>query len=595
MSDKTQAARDALLADEAARQAAGTAPAPAAPAAPDTPPAGVESTPPPLIPLGNNDGQNVYYSRPYARLFRLAPEKHTRLNLLNMATLADFAAWLRPDLTPDGVEKHESKILHDAARRLIEATAGRQFNPAAVRERGIWRDTETAGVIYNTGRECYLAAPGRPLCRVEAVRGGYIYTTGKELPAPADSPLSNKAGAALVAWLNARTWAFRYSGILLAGFICNAILAGALPFRGHIWINAPRNTGKTALRDDLLSVFDSFCCSQDGAVSTPAALRAELHGAPLPVVGDEQDAAAGDARAEMNREKKLELARIASKGGKVSMGTQGGGIRDYTLLSCFLFLSVDNALIRDTDLSRWGVLQLRACNAAELDALLDRQAAARASLPADIAGALITRLLMQAPAYFENLPPLMEELRRGGCEPRRAEMMAVWLAGAHALTIGGRMDASDIAASVKIAQAYGGQDDSTSDFYKCIACLLACPVPLNGIRYSVETLCAEHRRGYNQEARIALESKGIFYEPGRRLMLKADSASIQGIFWNTEYSKRAVSVLSAGCYRSKPNEYGVRITTKRAARGAAYGVRFLEIPVALIEYDFEDAGTREEE
>lgn len=600
MNDTERNARAALLADDAAQDAAaGLETTQTQGAATDTVPpasaaplASVPEGESPLVPLGKRGGVCYYYSRPHGCLYELAPEKHTRLSLLAVASLADYASWLYPDMPLDAVERQEAAILRRASRRLLEMTAGKIFNPAAVRARGIWRDDETGGVLYNTGAACYLATGNAAPVQVDAVRDGHIYTAAAALPAPAEFPLSDEQGRAVLEFLSARSWTWEHAGELLTGFLVNAILAGCMPFRGHVWVNAPRNTGKTALRDDLLSLLSPFCSVSDGSVSTPAALRADLNGAPLPVICDEQDADAGDARSSSNVAKKLELARIASKGGKVSMGTTGGGVtRDFTLLSCFLFLSVDNALSRDTDLTRWALLRLRACKADELDKLLARQRAARAKLPprGEIIACILARLLRQSSALLANLPPLTEALRRGGAEPRRAEMFAAWMAGAHALLHGGVMDSAAIAHAVDVMKSYAGQEEAENDFARCIDCLRAARVSVRGIQYSVETLCRIYARAGDGESRedmrAALASCGIQYVPYDKLLLQTSPAFIGLLFRGTEFERRAVSVLTAGCCAaSRVNEYGVRLTSAKQ-KGSLTPRRCVSIPASFIEDD----------
>lgn len=546
-------------------------------------------TAPPLIPLGARGNCCVYFSRPHARIYELMPEKHTRLSLLAMASLADYAAWLRPDLPPDAVEKFEAPILHRAARALLEMTGGRMFNHASLRARGVWLDPETGRALYNAGRACYLAAPAdahaAPEC-VDAVRPPHIYTAATELPPPGE-PLTFEQGCAVIEFLSARSWAFKNAGILLAGWLAAAVLAGALPYRPHVWINAPRNTGKTFLRDDIVSLLGNFSCVQDGAMSTPAAMRAALNSAALPVISDEQETHAGDMRAAANVEKKLELARIASKGGVVSLGTQGGGVRDFSLLSCFMFLSVDNSLKRDTDLSRWILLDLRRASSDELAKILARRTAARAKLPANIAPRIIARLMDELPAMLKNIAALERALIDDGNAPRRAELMGCMLAGAHALAQGGGMTDGDIKACCLIAKQYAAQESPDNDFTRCIDCLRACAVVHNGTRWSIEQLCAEYRckpdGEYRDGIRRALASLGLSYKPGKCLHIQTGLAFVRAIWRGTEYESRAISVLAAGCCPAAPvNEYGVKITSAKLP-GNVSPRRAVSIPCHYIE------------
>ena len=228
-----------LAADEAARLAD-------AAALPDGTAAADDAAP--VVALGTRGNVLCYWSRPHRRYYELAAEKHTRLNLYALAPLAEWAAWVDSALADDPAAqiKAARAIMDEAARRLIESHGGRVFRADCMRARGIWRDPITGGLLYNAGDAVFLMPPDGTQARpVDALRGGALYDGGAALPHPAADALTDEEGGALLAFLTARTWAFNGAGILLAGWIVNALLAGALPFRAHVWVTAPRNTGKT--------------------------------------------------------------------------------------------------------------------------------------------------------------------------------------------------------------------------------------------------------------------------------------------------------------------------------------------------------------
>ncbi len=126
------------------------------------------------------------------------------------------------------------------------------------------------------------------------MRGHHVYDKGASLPKPSTEPLSYEEGVRLIDFLEARTWAMKGSGSLLAGWAVCSFLAGSMPFRPHIWINAPANTGKTFLRDDLIPLFGGGAIAPDGAESTEAGIRRDLGSSTLPVIWDEMEQDAGD-------------------------------------------------------------------------------------------------------------------------------------------------------------------------------------------------------------------------------------------------------------------------------------------------------------
>lgn len=573
--------QEALLADDIAQQEAIIETT-----KPEQIPTSISNTMP-LIPLGSSGNKNMYYSPSRGRIYELAPREHTRLPLLSMASLEEYAKWVMPTIPPEEYEKHEKPIMMQAGRLLLEATGGKLFDRDVIRERGIWLDGSytdlantppTCSFIYNAGNAVYLSK-GNMLnlpCEIEPNHGRHLYPANNPLPQPASEALTNETGLAFVEYLSARTWTFPHAGTLLAGWIVNALMAGALPFRSHIWINAPKNSGKTFLRDHLLGLLDSFVYQADGAVSTPAALRGALNGAALPVLADEQDSNAGDLNASLNISKKLELARLATKGGKVSMGiTGGGGTRDYQLRSCFLFFSIDNALSRDADFSRWAILRMKQEAPHVVKTIIARQNEAYRKMTMDtpnnasFTSRLITRLLMEGNALLKNAHILWEKLTQNNAESRTAEMFSVLLAGIHAITVGGEMQESHLQNALNIWKEYDQQDDKSDDFSRCIETLRAAAISYKGDHLSVEVLCSKlfNTSTQNEEKRAikeALNSAGISFTSDNDIALQSSSIYLKKLFLGTEFEKRAKSVLLDGYGRgSKVNNYGVKTSSAR--------------------------------
>lgn len=552
-----------LAADEAARLAD-------AAAAPDDTPAADDAAP--VVSLGTRGGLLCYWSRSYRRYYELAPEKHTRLNLYALAPLSEWAAWVDPSLAarPDMQVKAARAIMEEAARRLIEAHGGRVFRADCMRARGIWRDPITGGVLYNAGNAVFLAPPdGAGVLPVDALRGGVLYDGGAALPHPAADALTDEEGRALIDFLTARTWTFKGAGVLLAGWIVNAILAGALPFRSHVWINAPRNTGKTFLRDDILRILGGFSVVSDGnQTSTAAGLRRDLNGAALPAIKDEQEPARRNSRGEDMLEKILEYARIATKGGKVTMAAGDDKTRDYTLQSCFMFLSVENTLSEnETNSTRFLSLRLRTAGAGELERILSAQSGGRALIGrADFTPRLIARLMQQARAITENAAALEPFLRARGAEPRRAEMFAILAAGAHALTHAGALDAAAMENAAALLAAYTSADDRESELELCLNYFRARVLNYCGKNMSlVQWLdIAAHSASMEAsvEAERAIGALGITIRNGS-VFLNTSQTYTRAIWKNTPFETRAFSVLKAADYKMTSRKAAGKLTPRR--------------------------------
>lgn len=560
-----------LAADEAARLADAAAPPDGTAAPADDEPAA------PVVALGTRGNVLCYWSRPHRRYYELAAEKHTRLNLYALAPLAEWAAWVDASLAarPDAQIKAARAIMDEAARRLIESHGGRVFRADCMRARGIWRDPITGGLLYNAGDSVFLMPPDGTQARpVDALRGGLLYDGGAALPHPAADALTDAEGEKLLAFLTARTWAFNGAGVLLAGWIVNALLAGALPFRAHVWITAPRNTGKTFLRDDILRILGGFAVVSDGnQTSTAAGLRRDLNGAALPAIKDEQEPARRNSRGEDTLDKILEYARIATKGGKVTMAAGDDKTRDYTLQSCFLFLSVENTLDEnETNSTRFAALRLRPATAAELEKLLAAQADGRALIArADFTPRLIARVMQRGQDIQANAAALEPFLRGRRAEPRRAEMFAILTAGAYALTHAGAMDAAAMEQAAALLAAYDGADERETELELCLNYLRTHTINYCGQNLAVAQWVNEALHSASAEtlsaSERALGSRGLAVKRDAggadAVILNTSAAYTRALWRGTPYETRAFSVLKAAGYKMTSRKTAGQMTPRR--------------------------------
>lgn len=438
----------------------------------------------PIIPLGEEGKLNVYWSQVNNRLYRLSANEHTSKHLLRMAKLQDFAQWLYPHMDEETIQKSRRVILDTAGDRLLELTAGMSFDSSRVRARGVWVDSEAGEIIYNAGNACYLCSADAPTPQlVDKVRGRYIYDAGTALPHPSAEPLTDKEGASVVQFLEARTWDMPHSGELLAGWLVCGMLAGALPFRPHVWVNAPANTGKTYLRDDILRILGAVAVPLDGAESTEAALRAELNGAALPVVWDELEQDSGDRRKESNIERIVALIRNATKGGVIKKAVIGGGAaKTYEVRAAFMLFSIAHSLKKDSDMSRFLCLRLRKASNTAIAAITTQQREGRELIAqSSFQPRLISRLLQQYPFIMRNIAKVEAYLNERGHAPRRCEMLAALLAGSHALGVGGDITPALLAHADEVATSYSERDEQQqSDSQRALETLLAHPITVKG-------------------------------------------------------------------------------------------------------------------
>lgn len=557
---------------------------------------------PPVIPLGQEGAGNVYYSIPHRKTYPLKANEHTRAHLYRMAALTDYARWLAPDLSADAVEKEEGAIMRRAGRLLLELTGGKRYNPAMLRGRGVWRDAD--GIVYNAGDACFLVLPDGRMERVDGVREPYIYDAGAPLIHPAADALTDEEGARLVDFFTARPWVLPCAGELVAGWMVCAVLAGALPFRPQVWVNAPAFTGKSVLKRDMLlalggrgdveEVTGGHAVQLEGGDTSPAAVHQKTRNDALPVVFDEAESNGGERRAR-NMEGLLALVRSAATSGDVGLSKGGadGTAKNYLLRCCFLLFSIANNLDRAADTSRFLVLRLSPLmDDAARAAMWQRQEAARAMTQGqDFTARLFARLLRAVPVLLDNARTIRAHLMAAGNNARRAELLGLLLAGAHALTKGGAVDAAYMEHAAAVAQAVEETQEREDDKQRCLDTLLGHSVMFHGVQRSVARLCQMVRDAGAGNVDDAADARDALAALGMEWKDKANALQVnpaarglrEQVFRGTDWqSGKITPVLADGCQGGKDGKNALGIWTQSGNVRGAGSRKVIMIPAELV-------------
>ncbi|PZQ48880.1 MAG: hypothetical protein DI551_00690 [Micavibrio aeruginosavorus] len=218
-----------------------------------------------------------------------------------------------------------------------------------VRGPGCWKDSD-GKLIMHCGNIVYH---GKDALTPAAI-GRHVYPAHTPRPTPGTGLDGLAAAEELLAMF--KTWNWRRPDLdpyLLLGWICAAMLGGALKWRPLLWITGDKATGKSTLHDVMKGVF-----GEGGLISTTDATAAGLwqtvgH-ASLPVALDELEAEA-DNRKQMNI---IKLARQACSGGQTLRGSSDHKNASFTVRSCFLFSSILIPPLPAQDISRMAILQL---------------------------------------------------------------------------------------------------------------------------------------------------------------------------------------------------------------------------------------------
>ena len=542
---------------------------------------------PPVICLGRDGKNHVFYSTATRDVYRLPAEKINWLNLLDMAAREHWERYLFPKETEAGAAPGQKELVAKAQETLLDDSRRKIFSPEAVRARGVWPDS-AGGWLYNAGRACwYIPADGSRPEQVDNVRGRHVYETGEALPAPTDDRLTDTEGKQLVELLTARPWTMEGAGDLLAGWTVAALLAGCTPIRPHVWINAPAGTGKTYLKNDLAAILGGYALNMAG-IPTEAAVRQMRKSDCLPLLLDEVEP--GESKKnQKNIAALLELMRNAAYEGRICKGTQDGTGTFYLMKCNFALFSIADDISRDADASRIIGLRMERRSNAALSPLWERQKAGRDMVQSkDFHSRLISRLLALLPMICENQKNLAAALMASGADARKAEMFSVMMAGRHALTSHDLMTAEEIEKASHIMRAYDEQDEKESDFSRCLAVLLNHAVDIYGTgKRTVAAACeliATAPPDVREQAEAALHIVGLRWRDDKEaLQVDPRPLTMQRIYTGTQWSNGKIKpVLAEGCHKKgEQNAAGIWIASARKT-GAQTPQDFIFIPRNLV-------------
>lgn len=380
----------------------------------------------PVTPLGTPDGVQFCYLNDHGHFRVIEAGKHSKLVITSLfATSTD---WLRQHF-PRAVDRETGQAKSWQHELVAEAlmAACQAANPSlnlldALRGRGVWRGDDDDLVVH-LGHVVYA---GRGKLEAGRILGRRIYPRRPEMLTPVDQPQLSAAeggpAAELMVWLN--RWRFeRASGArLLAGWIGAALICGALAWRPHVWLVAPRGSGKSTLIALLARLMDGMLLSVEDA--TEAGLRATLESDALPVALDEQEPSE-DQNVRLFRI--INLIRLASSGGTAVRGTAEHGAVRQVLRFAAIAASVVRPPLTAQDLTRITPIALKP---------LAREASPP-DLPASVlrllGRRLFRRMLDAWPRFEVTRAQFHRGLRELALDARNADQFGVLLASAWVL------------------------------------------------------------------------------------------------------------------------------------------------------------------
>lgn len=419
----------------------------------------------PVTPLGKA-GHLFYYLNALGELVSLDAQKHSRNHLA--ALFAPNIQFLRdhwPRLNRDG-EPTDQFRPEKVADALMQACAaiGVWTPDAAVRGRGAWAGRD-GDLILHLGDCLWVRGRAEPC----GLRDEWVYPVLPRRPHPVPDPQpggEDGPAAELLAIL--RSWAWRrphLDPVLMLGWVCAAIVGGALEWRPAVWLTGDRGTGKTTLQElirQLLVQNEGIYSLSD---TTAAGIRQRARHDSLPVAFDEAEADDDNAKVlEL-----VQLARLASSGGVILRGGQDHQGSEFTVRFATLYSSILMPPLRAQDLSRIAVLQLQPLPAGSRAPRLDREGLGL------LGRRLMRRMSDRWPALTGGAAPVLEtwqaELRARGLDHRGAAQFGTLLACADVALHDHPPDGDSLAGwcDTLLAATDDDRADEVPDWRRCLA------------------------------------------------------------------------------------------------------------------------------
>ncbi|MDR6266553.1 hypothetical protein [Roseobacter sp. N2S] len=347
-----------------------------------------------------------------------------------------------------------------------------------VRGPGAWLDDD-GGIILHSGDGVFRKNSWKITGEIE----GFVYPAAPRLKRPSDfgNDCLTAAGE-LIDLLE--TWNWQNGGIdpqLVLGWICAAMVGGALKWRPMAWISGDAGMGKSTLQELIHDILGGDGASLRATDATEAALRQMIGQSSIPVCLDEQEASGNNAKVDNI----VKLARQASSGGLILRGGADHKGQSFMARNCFLFSSILVPPLKDQDLSRIAVLNLLRLRKGAIPPRL---------IPSEVQqlGARLKAQILANWGHFRDTLALYQaELAREGYTARAQDQYGTLLAMADLVSH------PDPATQERVEKWVGSlqnavqsqQDDQTAGYEKMLAHLMQQPV--NTIKGGSQVLVGE--------------------------------------------------------------------------------------------------------
>ncbi|MGN0820407.1 MAG: hypothetical protein ACI4OX_01295 [Akkermansia sp.] len=443
----------------------------------------------PVVPMGyNSSGEICCWSHPYRTMVCFKKLSNSLNDVTRLAPLDQLAEWLNTTkckaapfpLWDDCEQAMRRKLIDMVTEYILVESARRLFRDDRVKYNGVWKGV-AGGIVYNSGRRrCYRVSRAGVLDEMpRCIAGKTIYaaTDGRGI-LPAETAMTDREGEQLTELIRLRPWQSPLAAEMVVGWMACSLLAGVLPVRPQLWINAPAGTGKSNLKEDITAALGGergLLIKVDGR-STEAGIRRMLDKKALPLIFDEAEPDSDNRKqrgAPGRMDNILELIRTVATDDAPGITQCGfnGSVTTYCPLFCSLLFSVDHGLDRETDISRFIVLNLTNRETrAEREARYKKQEPLKAGLKdPDFTPRLLRRVLERHAEIMRNAETLKKAIKvilsgtGAATVDRTSANMALLFAGCYSVSHSGDIPAELVAEYAKQSVCLDDERNSNTD------------------------------------------------------------------------------------------------------------------------------------
>lgn len=302
--------------------------------------------------LGHKEGQYYFLSRDGGNIVSFSSQQ-----LMSESSwgeiYADGTYWKRVSEKSDAGFGNKEKINlgFSLIKKCKEAGS---YSPERIRGRGVWLDE--GRVVLHLGNKIYVNKKEVNPCDITS---NFVYPNYsgfyKEDFNFANELTQEEANKLLAMARDMNFMERELSYRLYLGWLVSAMVAGCLTWRAHVWISGEAGAGKTFYQDNITKFVLGDMAFNPYGSSSEAGLRQTLTADSRPVILDEAEQDEGNAK---RRDAILEMIRVSSSGGEIIKGTSHHTSVSFTIRSMFCLSSIGVGLRKQSDETRFVLLDL---------------------------------------------------------------------------------------------------------------------------------------------------------------------------------------------------------------------------------------------